>query len=150
MDFVLDGYCGVYCGACPILLATRAGKLDEAQQCYGCKSEKPTGFCSTCGIKACAHHKGYEFCNQCSGLKTCELMLKFISDRQYPYGQCVLKNMETIGDISLPKWLEMQDERWRCKNCDASHSWYHEACPECGRAVASYKTDLRSTNEPNH
>jgi hypothetical protein len=86
MEFVLDGYCGVYCGACPVMLATKAGKIDDAQQCYGCKSEKPTGFCATCGIKACAQRKGYEFCDQCNELKTCELMQKFVSDQQYPYG----------------------------------------------------------------
>lgn len=36
MEFVLDGYCGVYYGACPVMLATRAGELGEVQQCYGC------------------------------------------------------------------------------------------------------------------
>jgi hypothetical protein len=149
MDFILHGYCGVYCGACPTLLATMAGKLDETQQCYGCKSEKPTGFCSTCGIKACAQRKGYEFCNECSELKICEFMQKLISDTQYPYGQCVLENLEMIRQESLPKWLEMQDKRWRCKNCGVSHSWYHETCPECGHAVASYKADLKSAIEPN-
>ena len=149
MDFILHGYCGVYCGACPILLVTKAGKLDETQQCYGCKSDKPTGFCSTCAIKACAQQKGYEFCNQCSELKICGLMSKFISDQQYPYGGCVLKNMERIRDISLPTWLEMQEERWRCKNCGASHSWYDETCSRCGHAVASYKADLSSALEPN-
>ncbi len=149
MDFILHGYCGVYCRACPILLVTKAGKFDDVQQCYGCKSEKPTGYCATCGIKTCAQRKGYEFCDECSELKTCELMLKFISDQQYPYGQCVLKNLKIIREEGLPKWLKMQDKRWRCKNCGSSHSWYRETCPECGHAVASYKADLKSAIEPN-
>jgi len=142
MDYVHDGYCGVYCGACPTLLATKAGKIDEGLQCYGCKSEKPTGFCSTCGIKACAQGKGYEFCNQCSDLETCELMLRFVSDQQYPYGQCVLKNMETIRLTGLPGWLETQEKRWRCNACGAAHSWYHETCLKCGFAVNNYLADL--------
>jgi hypothetical protein len=140
--YVLDGYCGVYCGACPVMLATRAGKIDDAQQCYGCKSLKPTGFCTTCGIKTCAQHKGIEFCHQCNELITCGLMQKFVSDTQYPYGQCVLKNMQMIQEEGLAKWLERQDKRWRCKNCDAEHSWYHNACPQCGQGVASYQADL--------
>lgn len=142
MEYVFDGYCGVYCGACPTVLATKAEEIAETMQCYGCKSEKPTGYCATCGIKACAQGKGYEFCHQCNELETCELMQKFISDKQWPYGQCVLKNMEAIQVIGLPKWLEMQDKRWRCKNCGASYSWYHETCPQCGQVVASYKADL--------
>jgi hypothetical protein len=142
MDFILDGYCGVFCGACPVMLATRAGKCDEDAQCYGCKSEKPTGFCSTCGIKACAISRGFEFCDQCGELKSCELMQKFISDPEYPYGQCVLKNLETIRVIGCAKWLEIQEMRWCCNICGAAISWYHETCPQCGQAVASYKFDL--------
>lgn len=141
MAYVLDSYCGVYCGACPVLLATRAGTLNEDQQCYGCKSKEPTGFCETCGIKACAISKGYEHCIQCSKLTDCDLMQKFISDQRYPYGQCVLNNMERIQTTGLSNWLEMQDKRWRCKNCNSVHSWYHETCPQCGQAVASYKED---------
>jgi hypothetical protein len=140
MECVLDGYCGVYCGACPLMLKTKTAAGPE--QCFGCKSEQPTGYCATCGIKACAISKGFEFCNQCSQLMTCTLMLKFISDQQYPYGQCVLKNLEMIQITGLSSWLEMQDKRWRCKDCGASHSWYHETCPQCGQAVADYKADL--------
>jgi len=40
MEYVLDAYCGVYCGACPAMLSTRAGKIDVDKQCYGCKSRK--------------------------------------------------------------------------------------------------------------
>ncbi|MFZ5810074.1 MAG: DUF3795 domain-containing protein [Chloroflexota bacterium] len=142
MKYVMDGYCGVYCGACPIMLATRAGNLDEDQQCFGCKSEKPTRFCATCGIKACSQRKGYDFCYQCNELESCELMKQFVADVQYPYGQCVMKNMEIIQAIGLPQWLEMQDSRWRCQSCGLPHSWYHETCPQCGQSVADYKADL--------
>lgn len=142
MEYILDGNCGVYCGACPVILATRAGNLEEDQQCYGCKSEKPTGFCETCKIKACAISKGFEFCIECGKLTTCDLLRNFVADTQYPYGQCVLKNLQLIQVTGLPTWLEMQDERWRCKNCNTSHSWYQETCRQCGHAVVSYKFDL--------
>lgn len=142
MDYILHGYCGIYCGACPTLLTTKAGNIDETRRCYGCKSEKPTGFCATCGIKACAQGKGFEFCNQCGELKTCEFIQKVVADAQYPYGQCVLKNMEVIRATGLSQWLDMQDKRWRCPHCSAAHSWYHETCPQCGQSVASYQADL--------
>ncbi len=140
MDFVLDGYCGLYCGACPDMLKTRAGKA--ADPCYGCKSEHPTGHCATCGIKACARSKGYEFCDECAELSACEKMRGFMIDPQWPYHQSVLKNMEAIRRGGLATWLEAQDKRWRCANCGASHSWWDETCPQCGQAVASYRADL--------
>lgn len=142
MDYVLDGYCGMYCGACPVMLATKAGKLEEEKGCYGCKSEKPTEFCETCAIKACAESNGFEFCIQCNQWMACDRMLKFRSDTQYPYGQCVLKNMELIEVIGLPAWLEMQSKRWRCEKCGEPHSWYQETCSRCGQAVKDYKADL--------
>ena len=38
MAFILDGYCGLYCGARPNLLHTKAGTGTE--RCYGRKSKK--------------------------------------------------------------------------------------------------------------
>jgi rubrerythrin len=50
--------------------------------------------------------------------------------------------MQKIQEEGLANSLEMQDRRWRCKNCDAAHSWYHETCPQCGQAVANYQADV--------
>jgi hypothetical protein len=95
-----------------------------------------------CGIKACAVRKGYEFCNECSEYGTCALMRKFVEDTKWPYQQGVLKNMEMIRCDGLAKWLEVQDERWRCANCDTSYSWWDETCPQCSQAVANYQADV--------
>lgn len=140
MDFILHAYCGLYCGACPILLHTKAGTGTD--QCHGCKSEQPTGYCAICSIKTCAIQKGFEFCGECPDFNSCEQMRKFVEDTTWPYQQGVLKNMETIQRDGLSKWLEEQDMRWRCANCSAVHSWWDETCPQCGQAVASYKVDV--------
>lgn len=140
MDFILHGYCGLYCGACPVMLNTKEGMATE--RCYGCKSEQPTGYCATCGIKRCAAQKGFEFCNECPESNTCEQMRKFVEDTKWLYQQGVLKNMEMIRRDGLAKWLARQEKRWRCANCGASHSWWDETCPQCGQAVASYKADV--------
>ncbi|MFH2040683.1 MAG: DUF3795 domain-containing protein [Chloroflexota bacterium] len=140
MDFILDGYCGLYCGACPVMLETKAGT--GTNPCYGCKSEQPAEYCATCDIRACARRKGYAFCYECADLSTCEKMQKFMMDAQWPYHQGVLKNMEKIRCNGVAKWLEVQDERWRCANCGTPHSWWDETCPQCGQTVANYQADL--------
>lgn len=140
MDFVLHGFCGLYCGACPIMVTTKAGTGTE--QCYGCKSEQPTGYCSVCGIKSCALNKGYGFCNECPDYTSCEQMQKFLKDANWPYQQIVLKNLNLIQQNGLSNWLEEQDQRWRCKNCGTSHSWWDEACPRCGQPVKNYRADI--------
>lgn len=142
MEYVQHGYCGVFCGACPVLLATKEGTISPEKECFGCKSQKPTGFCATCGIKACARQNGFGFCSQCKSLKSCDLMKAFTTDTQYPYGQCVLKNMETIQITGLLDWLAWQGLRWKCAKCGTSHSWYDQTCAKCGAAVDNYQADF--------
>lgn len=146
MEFIPHGYCGLYCGACPIMLATKTGTGTD--QCHGCKSEQPTGYCAVCGIKTCARGKGYEFCDECSAVDTCELMREFMNDAHWPYQQLVASNMASIRQHGLSTWLEQQEQRWRCADCGAPHSWWDETCPRCGHAVASYKADLEDPAKP--
>jgi RHS repeat-associated protein len=63
------------------MLNTKAGAGTE--QCYGCKSEQPTGYCAVCGIKTCARGQGYEFCIECSDSY---IKLIYLRSRMYdPY-----------------------------------------------------------------
>lgn len=140
MDFVLHGYCGLYCGACPRMLSTKAGTGTDP--CYGCKSEQPTGYCAVCGVRACAQSRGHSFCNECPGYDGCALMDDFLKDPNWPYQQTASSNMESIRQVGLSAWLEAQDQRWRCANCGASHSWWDDACPQCGHATASFAVDV--------
>ncbi len=140
MDFVLHAYCGLYCGACPILLSTRAGISTEA--CHGCKSEQPTGSCAVCSIKACAQRLGYAFCNQCPEYERCERINAVLKDANWPYQQAAAHNLESIRQLGISAWLEAQAQRWRCTSCGAAHSWWDETCPRCGQATTSYKADL--------
>ncbi len=140
MDYKYDGYCGLFCGACPLLLAGKAG--GGPNPCHGCKSDHPAGHCTTCAIKVCAEEKGFSFCYECSELGDCTKMREFMADPKWPYHQAVLSNFEAMQRNGLEKWLAEQDERWRCPSCHAPHSWWDETCSACGRAVANYRADL--------
>ena len=151
MEFHKDGYCGLYCGACPNLLATENGTVDELANirnkppeeivCYGCKSERVTPWCTICNIKQCAREKGYEFCGECPEMP-CDILTNFIEDQNYPYHLGVMKNLKTIGEQGVAAWLEEQDSRWRCTQCNTKFAWQDEMCSSCGSPVANYKADL--------
>ena len=74
--FRYDGYCGLYCGACPQFLATQNNTLEalaalrnstpEAMRCQGCKSAVVSGWCQICNLKQCARSKGLELCGDCA------------------------------------------------------------------------------------
>jgi hypothetical protein len=140
LEFILDGYCGLYCGACPIMLDTKKGKPETT--CHGCKSSQPAGHCLVCAIKSCAIERSFTFCSQCQDLQDCEKMSAFMNDTEWPYHQAVLKNFAAIQQAGLPQWLTEQAERWSCPTCGNPHSWWDESCPLCGAGVASYKADL--------
>src|SRR5512143_2921907 len=110
MDFVLHAYFGLYCGACLILLNTKAGT--PAEPCHGCKSEQPTGYCAVRGIKVCARGRGHAFCNECPEYEGCALMEKFLKDGKWPYQQAAARNLESIRQLGISAWLEAQERRW--------------------------------------
>ena len=140
LEFQFDGYCGLYCGACPVLLETKAGT--GRMVCFGCKSGQPAGHCQTCEIKACAREKGFSFCGECPDLIPCEKMNGFLADAEWPYHAAVPANFRAIRAMGVPQWLQAQETRWKCAACGATHAWRDEICPRCGAAVASYKADL--------
>lgn len=151
MEFRRDGYCGLYCGACPNLLATEHDTLDaladirrskpEDQICFGCKSGKTAPFCTTCRIKQCARDKGFEFCFECDSFP-CDILTAFIEDNQYPYHLGVTKNLSAIHEDGVKAWLEYQESRWRCSACGAKFAWQDETCSTCGKPVSNYKAEL--------
>lgn len=84
--------CGLDCEACDARIATlnnddalrerTARKWAEMHNspeitaetinCMGCRTEGlKFGWCSMCGIRACALGKGFETCGECSELETC-------------------------------------------------------------------------------
>jgi len=153
MEPRLDAYCGLYCGACPMMLAQQNGELDtlaekrgmepEEARCLGCKSDTVAVFCATCELRQCASQKGYDVCSECSDFP-CEPFVAFRDTEKWPYHAAVPKNLKRIQQVGIEPWLEEQEARWRCAHCGAKFAWQDESCGECGEPVANYKADLAS------
>ena len=151
MEFIRHGYCGLYCGACPVFLATESDELEKLAAemkmnpkelaCYGCKSEQVAVFCRECVLKTCSREKGYEFCGHCQQ-HPCQDIQNFYLDSEYPYHEPVPKNHDEIAACGLEEWLKKQDSRWRCTKCNNKFAWKDDKCPCCGENVASYREDL--------
>jgi predicted RNA-binding Zn-ribbon protein involved in translation (DUF1610 family) len=151
MEFTYDAYCGLYCGACTIMLANQNGELESlAKQwemkvddlkCFGCKSGQVAIFCTDCEIKACAEDKQLDFCFQCDEFP-CARMIEFRDDEKYPYHQVVFNSLEDIRQKGIDTWLKEQDARWSCPNCGERFAWRDEVCKHCGGAVSNYTADL--------
>ncbi len=143
MKFRYDSYCGLYCGACAVLIANREENLEEKAQewnmdpadlrCAGCKSDETSIYCMDCDIRECAENKKVDFCFQCAEYP-CERLIGFRNDK-YAHHSIILKNLETIKEGGAQRWLDEQELRWTCPECGTKFSWYDEACKTCGSTL---------------
>lgn len=122
--------CGLYCGVCGVLVATRDdnrkfreklstvyGVSVEELHCEGCLSTAVFKYCKVCPIKKCAGEKGYDGCHQCD-----DFPCVHIDNFPLPVGKKVIMR-------AIPQWKEMGTEKW----VEAEIKRY--ICPECGHAL---------------
>ncbi|MFH1885871.1 MAG: DUF3795 domain-containing protein [Pseudomonadota bacterium] len=144
--------CGLYCGVCAVLIATREdnekfkerlvgvykGKIPGSEDlsvkdihCEGCLSERPFGFCQSCPIKDCALERGLTGCHQCR-----EWPCMMIEAFPLPVGKKVLLRSVPYrrehGDV---KWAEDEAARYLCPGC--GHGLFRGAkrCNQCKAPV---------------
>ena len=135
--------CGLYCGACALFIATaedaeRLGQLAarlrlsvEEARCYGCRSERRSAFCRSCGIAACAAERGVEFCSFCTAYP-CEELRKFQAER--PHRIELWDDLERIRTDGCEAWLRRIRAHHTCPRCRTINSAYDLTCRKCGHA----------------
>lgn len=107
--------CGLYCGVCSIMIAHRDnnqkfkerlapiyGVSAEGIRCRGCLSSEVFAYCTTCPIKSCTRHKGYEGCHQCH-----EFPCEHIHNFPVPVGKkVILRAVPERREMGTEKWVE--------------------------------------------
>lgn len=155
MRYRYDTYCGLYCGACAVLIANREGILEESAQewemdpedlkCHGCKSRTMAIYCKTCDIRQCAEDNQVDFCFQCTEYP-CTRLVEFRND-ECPHHSVVFQNLETIQKKGVQKWLEEQESRWSCPECGKKFAWYDDTCKKCGTKLYNCKNEEKDIQE---
>lgn len=144
--------CGLYCGVCAILYATREdnqkfkerlvgvykGKLAGSEnlmaediQCEGCLSEKPFRYCRVCNIKECTRSKGYVGCHECGDFP-CE----FIENFSIAVGKKVIaRAVPYWREVGTEKYVRDEEARYQCPEC--GHRLFRGAqrCNKCKTSV---------------
>ncbi|MFO7660165.1 MAG: DUF3795 domain-containing protein [Candidatus Cloacimonadaceae bacterium] len=153
-DVLEDSYCGLYCGACEILIAyTKALELNrgvtwedlpkefssyitEAEvKCLGCKTETVFEGCQRCPIRSCAREKGVEYCIDCE-FYPCDLINQMLEQlirikSVLPHTSGIIGNLEEIKKMGRVAWLKHQKKLWSCPTCGSRFSWYQNKCTTC-------------------
>jgi len=142
--------CGLYCGACPMYLATRDNdqqridamlkqfgardmKLSLADvQCDGCiAGGRVASFCRKCAMRECAESKpDVTRCSDCSDFP-CSKVTNFNNDGMLHHAE-VLENCRRLRQAGIKQWAKLEAEKWSCPKCKANIGWYDASCAKCG------------------
>jgi hypothetical protein len=142
--------CGLYCGACPMYLATQdkdEQKIKDLEQqfssrgskvaltdlqCDGCiAGGRVAAFCRRCEIRECAGKKqDVTRCADCQEFP-CSIITNFNNDGMLHHAE-VLENCRSLRKAGINEWAKHEAERWSCPQCREKISWYDAACSSCG------------------
>ena len=120
--------CGINCGTC------LAYQREKKNRCHGCR-KADLNIPKTrlaCKIKNCEHLQKTEtnLCSECH-LFPCA-RLKHI-DKRYSirYKTSLIRNLDTIKEVGLTKFIESEVSKWSCPNCGSLLSVHKDYCLKC-------------------
>jgi hypothetical protein len=140
-DRKVAAVCGLYCGACSWLIATREDPerlkrlaaqfqySEEECRCYGCRSGKRLPYCEKCKMFACAAERGIDFCSQCEEYP-CDDLKRF--QAAMPHRIELWVNLERVKAVGHKQWLEEMKKNFSCPRCGTINSTYDLTCRRCG------------------
>ena len=141
--------CGLYCGACPMYLATQenseermasiqkqfgGGALKLSKEdllCDGCLGGgRLASFCRKCAIRESATEKTKtRRCSECAEF-ACSRITDFNNDGMLHHAE-VLENLRQLRTTGIKDWAKHEEERWLCPKCRTKISWYEPECSKC-------------------
>ena len=140
--------CGLYCGACPMYLATQENNEErmssrfgakanskqpslENMRCDGCLGGGPTpAHVPKCAIKLCAAEKTKTGrCSECAEFP-CGRISDFNNDGVQHHSE-VLANLRQLRTMGITDWTKFEENRWTCSKCQTKFAWYDAECMTC-------------------
>jgi len=125
--------CGMNCGLCASFLALKnevKAKGVKMPYCIGCRSRK-----KNCAFlkKHCSKLLKEEgtFCFECTSYP-CDHLITLDSRYKARYRMSMIENLNFIKTEGMEKFLEKQDELWKCQDCGALICCHNGICFNCG------------------
>ena len=121
--------CGMNCRICIGFFGYTMSGKKRKMQCIGCN---PSG-------KSCAHLKKYceklkkkeiEYCYECIDFP-CERLQKLDMKYRERFDMSTVANLEYIRDKGMKKFLQEQEESYKCHNCQGVICVHNCKCYSC-------------------
>jgi len=129
----LVSHCGLYCGACRPYLMLKKGLLERRGYKVGCKGcwvqNKNCAFI----MKKCPRlrKKKIDFCFECDRFP-CDILKPLDTRYRKNYGVSLIKNLERMREIGVEKWVEEQQQFYKCRKCGGEICVHDDECFDCG------------------
>lgn len=123
--------CGVNCGVCMAYLRKR-------KPCVGCRVEgEKMKHCTSCRMKHCPRliESGTTYCYECKNFP-CLLVKRLDKRYRTNYGVSLINNLERVREVGVIRFLEEEQEKWKCKECGGVLSIHLKQCMFCNRERA--------------
>ena len=123
--------CGMNCGIC-------IGHMREKNKCPGCRAIDAYKSCygRECYIRSCQilKNNNWTYCTDRCEKYPC-LRLKNI-DKRYRtrYGMSMIENLGNIKKLGIEKFVELEQNRWKCSECGEILCVHRNACLKCGKS----------------
>jgi hypothetical protein len=121
--------CGMNCGLC-------IGHLREKRPCGGCfkinDANKPN-VCRSCTIVNCEHlaETASGFCYDCKKYP-CTRLKNLDKRYRTNYGMSMIENLGNIGKLGIEKFVESEQDKWKCSVCGELLCVHRTSCLKCG------------------
>ena len=128
----LAGPCGFYCGTCRHYLARAKGLLKEKNLKHGCRGCRIQDKNCTWIKKDCAliRKNQIEFCFKCKNFP-CDNLKKLDQRHIRDDNVSLIENLLRIKKIGLSKWLQEQEDKWKCPQCGGNICVIDKECYNC-------------------
>ena len=143
MNEELIAPCGMNCGICSGYLAFKhdvKSKGIRMPHCIGCRPrDKKCAFLK----KRCSLllNGKVQYCYECSDYP-CEKLNRI--DKRYAslYRMSMIENLGFIENNGIRRFLEKEEQRWKCPDCGGVISCHNGICFNCGLDILKHKKNL--------
>jgi hypothetical protein len=132
MEKELIGPCGMNCGVCSSYLAMKNDVMSKGvkvRYCAGCRPRRNMlcGFSKRCEL---LKKKQVKYCYECSKFP-CENVESMNKRYSKHFHMSQIENLNYIKENGVEKFLEKEEERWKCPECGGVISCHNGICYGC-------------------
>jgi len=121
--------CGMNCGLCVSYFGYTVKGKKSKNPCSGCRSrDKQCAFLKT-GCEKLAKKK-VEYCFECDNFP-CKDLQDIDAKYRKKYEMSIIENLKNIEARGIENFLEMQEKKYKCPECDGTICVHTGKCYNC-------------------